>query len=146
MQDDSRDGLGLLAWQWSVYPEGHRTGLNLALHVATGPLFVLGVVALLTAPLTTWVLAPVGLAGMLAAVVAQRRGHKSEASPPKPFRGPFDFVARFFVEQWVTFPRYVLSGRFAQAWRAHREGLAATPAGDTQPRGPGASGARARSG
>jgi hypothetical protein len=33
------------------------------------------------------------------------------------FRGPGDFLARFFAEQWFTFPRYVLSGRFADAWR-----------------------------
>ena len=28
-----------------------------------------------------------------------------------------DWAARLFVEQWVTFPRYVLSGGFARAWR-----------------------------
>ena len=27
---------------------------------------------------------------------------------------------RFFVEQWITFPRYVLSGGFSRAWREAR--------------------------
>jgi len=59
---------------------------------------------------------------MLAAVASQGRGHAMEAARPVAFRGPADFVARFFVEQWVTFPRFVLSGGFAQAWRRARNG------------------------
>jgi hypothetical protein len=54
---------------------------------------------------------------MLATVAAQGRGHKLEQTRPVPFRGPADFLARFFVEQWFNFPRFVLSGRFAEAWR-----------------------------
>jgi hypothetical protein len=57
-----------------------------------------------------------GLAAMFTAVAAQGAGHRRE-TPPAPFRGPTDFVARFFAEQWVTFPRYVLSGEFGKAWR-----------------------------
>jgi hypothetical protein len=53
-------------------------------------------------------------------IAAQGRGHKGEATRPVPFRGPLDVVARLFVEQWLTFPRYVLSGGFAQAWQAAR--------------------------
>lgn len=118
METDRRDELGLLAWQWSIYPLAHRTRLNLGLHLATAPLFLLGTVALLAAPLSSWLLAPLGFAGMLIAVAAQRRGHNSEVSPPRPFRSLFDFVARFFVEQWVTFPRYLLTGGFGTAWRS----------------------------
>ena len=117
METDRRDEMGLLAWQWAIYPPGHRTHLNLGLHFATAPLFVLGTVALVAAPFSSWLLAPLGFGGMLVAIAAQRRGHKSEVTPPRPFRSFFDFVARFFVEQWVTFPRYVLSGRFGNAWR-----------------------------
>jgi hypothetical protein len=118
MEEDRRDEVGLLAWQWSNYPAGHRNGLNLALHALTVPLFLVGTLAVLAAaPLATWELAPAGLLGMLVALAAQRRGHRSEALPPKPFRGPFDLLARFFVEQWITFPRYVVSGGFGKAWR-----------------------------
>jgi hypothetical protein len=117
MEEDRRDELGLLAWQWSIYPAGHRDGLNLALHVLTAPLFLLGTLAVLAAPLATWQLAPAGLVGMLVAFAAQGSGHKREALPPRPFRGPFDLIARFFVEQWITFPRYVVSGGLGRAWR-----------------------------
>jgi hypothetical protein len=117
MEKDRRDELGLLAWQWSVYPAGHRNTPNLTLHLLTAPLFVLGTVSVVASPLVGWQLAPLGFLGMLIAFAAQMTGHKTEASPPKPFRGPSDVVARFFVEQWITFPRYVVSGGFWQAWR-----------------------------
>jgi hypothetical protein len=110
---------GLLAWQWSIYPDTHRERHNLAVHALTAPLFILGTCAVPLAPLvSTWWLAPGGLGAMLAAVVLQGRTHKREKVPPAPFRGPRDVLARLFVEQWVTFPRYVLSGEFARSWRA----------------------------
>jgi hypothetical protein len=47
---------------------------------------------------------------MVAALVAQGRGHRLEREAPEPFKGAGDFVSRFIAEQWVTFPRFVLSG------------------------------------
>ena len=41
---------------------------------------------------------------MVVSVVAQGRGHRRERERPTPFTGFGDFVTRFFVEQWVTFP------------------------------------------
>ena len=43
-----------------------------------------------------------------------------EKNPPVPFAGPLDVVARIFGEQWLSFPRYVLSGGFAKAWRGEK--------------------------
>ena len=116
MEIDNRDELGLLAWQWANYPATHRNRLNLTLHALTAPLFLLGTVAVLAAPFIAWQLAPAGLLGVLVAFVAQGRGHKQERTPSRPFRGPFDVFVRIFVEQWVTFPRYILSGEFGKAW------------------------------
>jgi len=62
-------------------------------------------------------LAAAGAIGVALPVILQARSHRREAQAPAPFRGPLDLVARLFVEQWVTFPRYVFSGRFARAWR-----------------------------
>lgn len=108
---------GLLAWQWSIYSYGHQERRNLAVHALTAPLFILGTCALPLAALlrVPW-LAGCGLGVMLATLVLQGRTHKREKTPPEPFRGPLDVLARFFAEQWVTFPRYVLSGEFARAW------------------------------
>lgn len=112
----SREG-GLLAWQLTNYPEGHRNRRNLALHAATAPLFIAGTCAILLAPFTTLWLLGFGVPALALSLVAQGRGHRLEANPPAPFRGPGDFVARLLVEQWVTFPRYVLGGGFSRAWR-----------------------------
>lgn len=114
--DPSRDG-GLLAWQLRNYPKGHRNRRNLALHAATVPLFVAGTFAAVLAPFTSIWLLVFAVPAVALPLVAQGRGHRLEADPPSPFRGPGDFAARLFLEQWVTFPRYVLSGGFARAWR-----------------------------
>lgn len=122
---------GLLGWQWSIYPDGHRDRRNLALHAATVPLFLAGTAAVAASPIAGVGFAVAGAAAMLASVAAQGRGHKREKTPPAPFRGPGDFLARIFVEQWVTFPRFALSGRFAEAWRrAGRDGATGHPRTD----------------
>ena len=107
---------GLLRWQWSLYPAGHTDPVNLALHALTVPLFLGGTFSLLSSAALGVVPAVGGGAAFVVAVVAQGYGHKRERVGPAPFRGPLDVVARLFVEQWVTFPRYVLTGGFARAW------------------------------
>jgi hypothetical protein len=107
----------LMTWQWAHYPSGHRARRNLLLHLLTVPLFQAGTVALVAAPWRSGWLALAGLVAIALAMAAQGRGHRGEATAPLPFAGPLDAIARILVEQWVTFPRYLLSGRFAQAWR-----------------------------
>ncbi|MFL5356437.1 terminase [Archangium sp.] len=119
MMDDRSEGL--LAWQWNLYPDNHRARRNLLLHGVSVPLFHLGNVLLVTAPFTSlWMVLP-GALFTVGALALEGRGHRLEAASPVPFRGPFDALVRLFVEQWVTFPRFVLSGGFARAWRATRE-------------------------
>jgi hypothetical protein len=119
---DTRDG-ALLAWQWSIYPEGHRDRRNLAVHILTVPIFMTGTCTLVLAPFVAgwpagaW-LAAGGVLGMAAAMALQGRTHRLEATPPAPFRGPLDVLSRIFAEQWITFPRFVLSGGFVRAWRS----------------------------
>ena len=60
------------------------------------------------------------LAAMTVALVLQGRGHRNEVEAPTPFGGPVDFVSRFMVEQWITFPRFVLSGAWAENLRRAR--------------------------
>ena len=114
--DDAREG-GLLAWQWSMYAEGHRDRRNLLVHVLTVPVFLLGTCAVVAAPWLGWPAAAAGPAAMTVAMALQGRTHRREAVSPAPFRGPLDVLARIFAEQWITFPRYVLSGGWARAWR-----------------------------
>ncbi len=108
----------LLPWQWNLYPGNHAARRNLVLHVATVPVFQLGTLCLLAAPFAAPVLALPGVVAMVGAVAVQGKGHKLESVAPVPFRGPLDVLGRIFAEQWVTFPRFVLSGGFGRAWRA----------------------------
>jgi hypothetical protein len=82
----------------------------------TVPLFMAGTLAVVAAPFVSAKLG-FGVLAMALAVGLQGRTHKGEHKPPEPFAGPIDVVARLFVEQWVTFPRFVLSGGFGLAWR-----------------------------
>lgn len=111
----------LLRWQWEGYPRYHRTRFNLLLHIFVVPLFMLGNVVLIAAVLqTSWAVAAAGVAAMLVSVALQGRGHRQEPAPPEPFTSPWNAVARIFLEQWITFPRFVVSGGWLQALRAAR--------------------------
>jgi hypothetical protein len=115
---------GVLAWQWSDYPSKHRDRTNLLLHIVAVPLFQVGTLALLYGIVARSPLAAVvGIAGLAVSIALEGRGHRLEAEAPVPFDGPRDFVRRFVAEQWVTFPRFVLSG----GW--YRNLRAATPGG-----------------
>ena len=106
-----------LRWQWSNYPGAHRDRRNLALHLASWPLFLAGTCALVASPMAGGGAAAAGAVAVGAAIAAQGRGHRYEEQAPLPFRGTGDKLKRLFVEQWVTFPRYLFSGQFARAWR-----------------------------
>ena len=110
-------GRSLLAWQWSIYRAGHRDRRNLLVHALTVPVFQVGTVALLMSPFLSAWLALFGVGAMAGTMALQGRTHRLERTAPVPLRGPGDVVARILAEQWLTFPRYVASGGFAQAWR-----------------------------
>ena len=104
----------LLAWQWSDYTAKHRDRTNLLMHVVAVPLFQLGTLILLVGlGLRSMLAIGGGLAALVAAALIEGRGHAREVEAPVPFDGPLDFASRFVAEQWITFPRFVLSG----AWR-----------------------------
>ena len=101
----------LLRWQWQGYPRYHRSRSNLLIHIVVVPLFLLGNVVVLAALVErTWGVAAAAIVGMVLSVALQGRGHKQEPVPPEPFTGPGNAMLRIFCEQWVTFPRFVLSG------------------------------------
>lgn len=112
----------LLGWQWGLYDANHTTRATLVVHLLTVPLFQAGTLALLATPVSPW-LAPSGLVAMLFALAAQGRAHRAEPKAPEPFLGPVDAITRLLAEQWITFPRFVLTGGVARAWR----GAAASP-------------------
>ena len=127
----------LLRWQWELYPDNHKKRATLVVHLITAPLFVLGTLMLASSPVTGWELAVAGVAFMFGTVTAQGWSHKQEESRPVPFDGPGDFVLRFFAEQFVTFPRFVMSVLALVAllpilrllWKPYDEALVAPASG-----------------
>jgi hypothetical protein len=112
----------LLRWQWIHYPEAHTTRSNLLLHICTAPFFWAGTVLLLVGLFTlSWGPGVLGFACLLVPLMAQGLGHKRlESQAPAPFTGPWNFVGRFCLEQWINFPRFVLSGSWGRAFNENR--------------------------
>lgn len=100
------------------YARYHQSRSNLLLHIVFVPLFLAGNVALLVALVERrWLLALGAVTLTVLALAIQGRGHRGEAVMPEPFTGPVNAVTRILLEQWVTFPRFVLSGAWRQALR-----------------------------
>jgi hypothetical protein len=111
----------LLAWQWSDYSAKHRDRGNLLLHIVVVPLFQLGTLALIYGAVAGRLgVAVLGVVAMVVSIVAQGRGHHRERETPTPFSGTDDVVTRLLIEQWVTFPRFVLSGQWYRNLRGAR--------------------------
>jgi len=108
----------LLAWQCEGYPRYHRSRANLLMHIVLVPLFLAGNVALIVGLIgAAWLLALAGLVTMAISIALQGRGHRGEATPPEPFTSPLNALSRIFLEQWITFPRFVVSGGWLRAVR-----------------------------
>jgi hypothetical protein len=109
----------LLAWQWNDYPAKHRDRMNLLVHLIAVPLFQAGTLILLVGVGIRSALGiGIGLACLVVSILIEGRGHAREREMPAPFDGPLDFASRFVVEQWITFPRFVLSGAWRHNFRA----------------------------
>ena len=106
----------LPAWQWRQYPQNHQHPTNLALHMIAVPLFIIGFLLVVSGVFSLSLASlAVGVVGILAGLALQRHGHNLEAQASEPFSDRKDAVQRLVVEQFVTFPRFVLSGGW---WRA----------------------------
>ncbi len=111
--------MSFLAAQLSDYPRVHTERMNLLIHIVAVPVFDLSWVAFVAAVAGRspfGALASVTVAA--AAFAAEGRGHAIEPERPIPFAGPRDVLSRIFAEQFITFPRFVLSGGWSRAYRA----------------------------
>lgn len=107
--------------QWKGYARYHQSHSNLLLHVFFVPLFLAGNVALVVALAERrWLLALGAVALTILSLAVQGRGHRREPVAPEPFASTLNAMARILLEQWVTFPRFVLSGAWVRAVRQSR--------------------------
>jgi hypothetical protein len=101
----------LMRWQWDGYPSYHAARANLFIHIVAVPMFLLANISLLVALFELSLLrGVVSLIAMALAFGLQARGHAMEKTPAVPFSSPANAVARIFLEQWISFPRFVFSG------------------------------------
>ena len=110
-----------LRWPWSGFSRVDRSRVNLLIHIVVVPVFLAGNVGLVVALVSgSLPLGAVSLVAMVLSMALQGRGHKQEQVPPEPFTGPANAVSRLFLDQWLTFPRSVISGRWLRAFRPMR--------------------------
>lgn len=110
-----REG-GLLAWQFRDYAERHQDKLNLWLHLYSVPAFIAGLAAVFANLLELrWFGVAVSFGFVLGAVGVQALGHRRERRPAPPVEGLVDALRQIVAEQFVTFPRFVLSGGWMRA-------------------------------
>jgi hypothetical protein len=108
----------LIDWQWQGYPRYHQSRRNLLLHIVAVPFLLAGNVALLIAVIKgAWVIGGSALLVIVVSLALQGRGHKLEPVPPEPFTGPGNAAKRILLEQWLTFPKFVLTGGWLRALR-----------------------------
>ncbi len=104
----------------SDYTATHQDRVNLLIHLVAVPLFMAG---------TLWIFRSAGqvdiygmaegFAVIAVSMASQAIGHRRERNPPHPSNGPRDFISRIFIEQFVKFPRFVLSGHWWRNFNAH---------------------------
>jgi hypothetical protein len=101
------------------YPRFHRNRTNLAIHIVMVPVFAASTVsAVWSLAGGHWLAAALLALGPVVSLATQGIGHRKEPNPPVPFAGPVDFLTRVLSEQFYRFPRFVLAGEWARAWRS----------------------------
>lgn len=108
--------------QWSDYEDRHRNRNNLLIHIVAVPILWFGTLQAIGA-LFILLLGVPGSFGMLfwalvimaASLFAQEGGHRMEAAPPERFGDLKEFALRLAAEQYVNFPRFVLTGGWLRA-------------------------------
>jgi len=98
---------------WTTYERVHSNRRNLVIHAFAVPLFIASIVFLIASIVRTEDVSVV-IAVILAfiAMGLQRRGHALEPHAPVPFSGPGNFLTRWFTEQFIIFPLFLLTGRW----------------------------------
>jgi hypothetical protein len=104
-----------LTRQWQDYANYHEDKGNLLIHIFAVPLAWMAALLLLLG------IARFSLFGVMFALMTffvsltlQNWGHRRESNPPAPFENKVDFLQRILCEQFVNFPRFVLSGGWFQ--------------------------------
>jgi len=98
---------------WSEYSRVHAHRTNLIIHLFAVPLFVGSFISLfLYLANGDWISGIIVVALCFIALALQARGHGLEHEEPRPFSSLLNFLRRWFTEQFLIFPVFLLSGRW----------------------------------
>ncbi|NVK39734.1 MAG: terminase [Oceanospirillaceae bacterium] len=109
----------LLEYQSKGYRKVHSARLNLMIHIIAVPFFVIGVLALVFSLINlSSVNAIASILTIILSFGAQGFGHSKEEFAAEPFSSPKQAVVRIFLEQFITFPKYVIFGGWYSAFKS----------------------------
>lgn len=104
---------------WTSYLRVHGDRRNLVIHVFAVPLFVGAFLFLIFFLVRgAFLFAGTALFAAFVAMALQGRGHALEAHAPEPFAGPGNFLRRWFTEQFLVFPMFLVTGRWWHQFKA----------------------------
>ena len=110
-------------FDWAGYLRVHSDRRNLLIHLFAVPLFIGAFLVLLASMIRgAYASAVIALVVAIAGMALQARGHAFETHAPEPFSDPGNFLKRWFTEQFVTFPLFVLTGRWWGQFKADGDG------------------------
>lgn len=107
-----------IGWQWKGYAKYHQNKGNLLVHVFAVPLIWFSVVMFVYGILKFSLVAVfLGFIAIFVSLILQNIGHKREQNPAVPFENKTDFLKRLLCEQFVTFPRFILTGGWSRNFK-----------------------------
>jgi uncharacterized membrane protein YGL010W len=103
----------------NTYAQVHTHRTNLLIHLIAVPLFIAAHFGLILGIVQQkpWS-ALMGVSLIIVSLGMQRQGHALESQKPAPFRNGWNFMTRLYTEQFYTFPKFMLSGKFQENWLA----------------------------
>lgn len=108
----------IIKWQWDDYTKYHKSRANLLLHIFTVPVFLVGLMLFIwnVFDFNAW---PIfySILCMASSIAIQGIGHGQEQYSPEPFTSVTNAVFRIMLEQLYTFPKFVLTGGWLNAYR-----------------------------
>ena len=100
-----------IQWQWEGYAKYHQDKVNLLIHIFAVALFWLAAITLIVGAARVSIISVIlAIVALFISLVLQGIGHKKEINPTVPFASKSDFIKRFLCEQFINFPRFVLTG------------------------------------
>ena len=123
MNPSSQQDTSYIAMTWCEFQRVHQTRSSLLVHCLMVPVFAIGVIAGFYLTLNNGI--AVGwpyFALALVSFAAQGISHKTlERNALPPMTGLLEIPRRFLIEQYLSWPRALLSGTIVRLWNSESQ-------------------------